>query len=295
MAVEPAKATTKRAVILPVLVVIALLALMFGSYAWVSWKPVQMGAIVGPLVGNLFFWFVAIPRITKKSRVVPDAVPEPIHSVLKEDLRAVGVKHPQVLYAVSGPSAEFPRPLVVGASVSVSTRVLQVYSPEALRWSVKTDALASRRFCFIAGPLLFLCAWGSLLGFGLCERLNAPNLYYAGPVLLIVLGFVSACVLGFRFQVLTDREFTKTETDRRAAKEALGYCYFAQSDRTPGNRWLFFRRELYGRARRLGIELERGYRASSAGWDEVSFLPEGERSNLRGASGQAYEPQRLDA
>jgi hypothetical protein len=99
------------------------------------------------------------------------------------------------------------------------------------------------------------------------DRWKLPSWYFVFPAALFLLSFALLACVGYALQFASDRHFTKTESDRQAAKEALSYPYFAQCDRPRGRKWIFSRLELRGRARRLGIELERGYRAPSPAED----------------------------
>lgn len=72
------------------------------------------------------------------------------------------------------------------------------------------------------------------------------------------MGFSCANLLGTRAQLWVDRDVTKTEEDRQAAKEALSIPYFIQRNRPLLYRW-FSQRKLKMRAKNLGIELEHGF------------------------------------
>jgi hypothetical protein len=234
---------------------------VFIAYHLISGKSLSVGEFVVPLLAPLIT--LGMMNLMARAKGAPpkfDPVPEPAGTELRQALRSVGLSHCRLSFWSSGPSAAFPRPMALGLNVVVSKRVLDDFSPEALDWSVKTDARAAVKFLYFGLPTFFAISSSALLLTGLFERWKVPSAWYLLPVSLGLLSFVLLMVIGFRLQVQSDRLFTVTEADRRAAKEALSYPYFAQADRPSSKRWMFPRGELLGRARRLGLELERGYR-----------------------------------
>jgi len=196
----------------------------------------------------------------KKAPRLPEAVDEE----LQRYVSVPGLMKSAALFgSLSKAEADYPRPLALWGKIMVSRRTLEEYSPQALRWSIKSERIASAKsvMTIMWCRLIFLLASTAGIFAG-----NPPTLSYATSLLLffvlmaMLIGLIAAC---FRFQFQADAQCTETEMDRQAAKEALGYSYFAQADRERLNRWFFFRSELSARASRLGITLERGYKATA--------------------------------
>lgn len=232
-----------------------LLALLW----WVSAGRMEVGFFaLQPLFQFVPFFLIA--RIFgKKNRVLrePTETGLAFQSVLEQE----GLTGITVTLGESGDPATFPRLIAMGNSVMVPQRVMTEYSEPALLWSLKTDAAAARWFM----PFLVLCGGVAVLlmfTIAIFERLRVPNYVYgwtAGIWVLILFG--GLIWLGTAMPCTADRRFTKTDADRAAAKEALSYAYFAQADLSPMKRKMYLRWELTTRAKRLGIELERGFRA----------------------------------
>jgi hypothetical protein len=202
--------------------------------------------------------FYGASLANKNSHVV---TPDDVDGLIQNALAEAGVKGVRTTYWTEMQTSDFPRPIVMGNNLSISRRVAEEFSPAALAWSVKTDIAASRAFTRAAVPTFFAFVLSLLVFFCLGERWKFSNLVFLIGFAVFVAGFVGWGFWGYLFQVAADRRFTRTERDRAAAKEALGYPYFAQRDRSFLKRWAFLPGELRGRARRLGIELERGYKA----------------------------------
>jgi len=199
--------------------------------------------------------------LNSRGRSVLSHAPEELEARIEKALGEAGIRRATLAYWDKGEQASYPRPFAFGKKIAISRRVAEGLSPAALEWSVKTDSVASWQGTVRGFPLLFL----GLLAVSVCgagmERWKLPDVFVLLPLAFLALSFTATGFYAFRLQVLADRRFTTTDYDRAAAKEALSFAYFAQEDRPSGSRWLFSRRELAGRARRLGIVLERGFRA----------------------------------
>lgn len=227
-----------------------------GIYWLVAGKqlPPSFAVVAAASMGYLCIFIAVAPRHPQ----TPNNPAGPRFQELRAELDRINL---QKVKLVIGPdSLDFPRPLALGPSTTIPLRIAETWSKPALTWSTKTDSTASYRlfwrgtFGLMFGFLLALTA--TALG----ERLGWPSGYWLLPVSLGFGVFLMFCVYGFRLQIRADKEFTRSPEDRLAAKEALSYPYFAQGDKPPFKRWMFLRAGLRGRARRLGIELERGYR-----------------------------------
>lgn len=244
-------------------IVVALLG-MAELMAWIEQKPMKIGLVFSSLIYLVCLWGFSL------SKPRPGPVPEPYSAAIKDALESVGCRWVKANYLSYGQSASFPRPLAFGRFIGISERVLDEFSHEALMWSVKTDALAA--FMFIKwGVSTFVAAMlMAVVADGLVERWHLPSVYYWIPLGLGISSFAGLCIFGFQMQVQADKRFTKTEADRLAAKEALSFPYFDQLDRTSSKKWMYPRAELSKRAKRLGIELERGYHVPTTAETEIT-------------------------
>lgn len=256
---------------------------MFGSGREQPSKILQVGAVILAgillnLFGYILFSLVAgkpppagitfsagpivfLSLMVASAPVRPLAPPDPTDTLLhrlREELDRSDLQN--VKLYVGTDLIDLPRPFALGPSTTIPRRIAETWSPAALAWSTKTDSTASYRFYrrgtagFLLGMLL------ALMAMALGERLYWPSGYWLVPCSIGFGAFLWFCVYGYRLQLIADRKFTRTENDLLAAKEALSYPFFAQGDKPLFQRWMFLRAELKGRARRLGIELERGYR-----------------------------------
>lgn len=244
-------------------VAVLLFILLETAYAWIAGKPLDRGMIIGFTIAMIYLGCL-VAAVSRKGYVGANAIPEPTQAILRETMDAEVSHRVRLQFGGSGPAAIYPRPMVLGLNLMISERVLKEFSTDALLWSAKTDAFASIRFFRVEFPLIFASIVAGLMGCALCERWKVPSVWYAIPIALVVALLIFLGVGSYPFQVQADRRFTNTEEDRRAAKEALSYPYFAQQDRPKSEKWMFSQWELRGRAKRLGIELERGFRASDA-------------------------------
>jgi hypothetical protein len=207
----------------------------------------------------LVFFAALVVKLPKEAKDVFHL--HELEDLIRRALLDVGARNVTINYMNGPQNWRYPRPMVTGQSISISRWVAEEFSPSALIWSVKTDMSASKQFIKKGLIALFALLLLALVAIGLAERSAASGLYALAIFLFVVFGFIAVGYYGFLFQVAADRALTITDSDYAAAKEALSHPYFAQADKPALNRWAFLRAELKGRARRLGIELERGYRA----------------------------------
>jgi hypothetical protein len=224
-------------------------------------KPVDIGIVIQALIYPI--WLAVFIRWAVSKARMPIDLPEPTATDLANELKAAGIRVQRLSYFPEGRTSEFPRPYAMGKQVSISKRVLDNYSPQALRWSIKTDSAAASMFLYRAVPSLILCFLLGIVGVSLIQRWKLPDTYLWIPISSIFIAFISIGMFGFMFQFKSDDRFTKTDDDRVAAKETLSYVYFAQKDRSRSDRWLFPLFELTTRAKHLGITLERGYKVEN--------------------------------
>jgi len=215
-------------------------------------------------------WPLLIGMLYMRARARASRAPAELEPLVEEALEEAGIHGATLTYWDRGDQASRPRPFAFAKQIAISRAVAEGLTPNALRWTIKTDALAGWLGCVRAFPLLGGGLLVAIAAASLEERWKLPGVYVLGPLGFVALVFAATGFYGWRLQLLADQKFTKTGDDRAAAKEALSFAFFSQEDRPSGNRGLFSRRELSGRARRLGIVLARGYRVGAEGKDRES-------------------------
>jgi hypothetical protein len=231
------------------------LPVAYGLYFLGAGKAPSPGLFIGPLGMFIVVGLLAASAKSGAELAVPP--PAEIGAMLREELDGIGLGGTRLVYVSRGEGSDFPRPLALNNVVSLSRRVCEDLSPEALAWSVKTDALAMNRFMRWMNRILIPSLFACIFMIGLTERPGIPAWVIALAVAAVPAMLIAMVVVSFAAQFRADRLLTVTEADRAAATEALSYPYFAQLDRKKGQKWLYFRSELRARARRLGIILER--------------------------------------
>lgn len=207
------------------------------------------------------FFVIWMRLVGGKSQFVP--LEPDTEAALARASASAGVMGVKFHKMESGDNCNYPRPLVVGASVSLSRRVLREWSHPAIVWMVRAESLAEKRFARYVERWILASAVLGLLLMSYLERLHVERLFIAAPVALILGVVALASHFSQRFQLASDLECCSTEHDFAAAKEALSTSFFAQSEYTFSNRWLYSRRELSKRARNLGITLEKGFKVGN--------------------------------
>lgn len=184
----------------------------------------------------------------------------PMPEELEQVAKKVKADYPTVCveYRDSGDLEGYPKPLVLGRTVGISRAVKEEWTPEALAWSLRTDIAATQ----VSNGRTLATFWALETLFFVGAALGV-RLHWPFSIWLTVLGLgLSLIVSGYQaylFQLAADKRFTVTDQDRAAAREALSRPYFPQVDRPLFKRWMYLKSELRGRAKMLGIDLERGY------------------------------------
>ncbi|MDQ2986862.1 MAG: hypothetical protein M3R13_09110 [Armatimonadota bacterium] len=133
-------------------------------------------------------------------------------------------------------------------------------SPNALLWSCKADMNALRSSKKPTLYTIFACL-PIVVAFPLLDRYDVSWHYWLVAALLFTLSVALGAWLSYRNQLEADTVVTRTAEDLAAAKEALSFAYFSSDDNTFERHFPGFLGEIGGRAKALGIELERDYRA----------------------------------
>jgi hypothetical protein len=120
------------------------LPLTYGLYFLGAGKAPSLGLLICPLVMFIVVELLAASAKSGAELAVPP--PAEIGAMLRQELEGIGLGASRLVYLAGGEGADFPRPLALNNVVSLSRRVCEDFSPEALAWSVKTDALAMNRF-----------------------------------------------------------------------------------------------------------------------------------------------------
>lgn len=170
-----------------------------------------------------------------------------------EELIALGHRRGQITISAS----DYPRPVTMGSSLIIPRQVLDTWSPRAIRWWVAVEHQLFERNKQLLGLFCILSLMG-LVGVGFGMRQN--SIFLVAGSGLVCLFLIILLAIQDRPKVLSiDREVTKTEEDRLAAKEALSNAYFVQVDRPLSKRFMLSASFLKRRADALGITLERGF------------------------------------
>ncbi len=239
--------------------------LVIGLSTFVSGKPPEGGLIFIGFISVAFFTVLGcLVAFGKNKTPLVSNLPEPLNQLVATELKASGLSYVIVRHGFENKNVKaYPRPMPINNYVTIPERICNDWSPQALCWSIKTDSAASVAFVRKTFFWLLVFMLGILVLVRLLERWKAPGWTVGLAFSLIIVGFVLWGYIGYKLQLKYDRQFTKTAEDLAAAKEALSYPYFAQSDKKLFTKWMFFRAELTGRAKNLGIELERGFKVES--------------------------------
>lgn len=246
------------------LAITALSALcLFAAYAISAGKLPTLSMV---MMVTLIMVVTSVFGSGASSKEADDLQFAPLDSVLEarlqQRLKDHGLHGFVMLQDTSNVPSEYPIPFVMGKGLALTPNALESLGPAALDWITVAEA-RSEEFepkLSTLGLVAFSVALGLL--FGVSDRLGINN----GWFFLILIGLIVTLPILWighllRAQRKSDRIVTQTPSDFEAAKEALSYACFSQVGKRWSDKIPLLQRQSLGRAKSLGITLERGFRA----------------------------------
>ncbi|HLO98631.1 MAG TPA: hypothetical protein VK171_08560 [Fimbriimonas sp.] len=210
------------------------------------------GLCAATIMVPLFLWLPS--KVVKLPQPNSKKIPEEL--VAKFDQLRQKLGFPRLVLQ-SMMTAKHPQAAVTNEYVNLSEHVLQNWPSEAILWQSEVELRAKRK-------VIPITVGYALIVFPLCELIPVFQSYPIFPVVIAFLlgSFVAFILVLYRSEthalLVIDKDVTKTDADRAAAKIALSDPYFYVENMKWHERPLSISPKwLKRRAENLGITLER--------------------------------------